>query len=255
MDADLISIITPVYNAEKYIEETLLMVEKQTYENWELILVDDASTDRSTDVIRRFLAEKCDERIRLIPEMNNAGPALARNRGIDESRGRYITFLDADDIWKPEKLEHEIEFMKKSGAVFAFTSYEFGDKDGIGNGKIVHAPKSMTYDRALSRTVIFTSTVMIDTRKVPLNVIRMPNVPSEDTASWWQIMRSGYDAMGLDEVLTIYRCIGFSLSSDKTRAASKIWNLYRNVEKLSLPRSAVCFCGWALRATARRFLV
>ena len=101
---DLISIITPVYNAENYIEQTLLMVEQQTYENWELLLVDDASTDSSVDVIRRFLAEKCDDRVRLITSKTNDGPAVSRNKGIDESRGRFISFLDADDIWKPEKL-------------------------------------------------------------------------------------------------------------------------------------------------------
>ena len=251
-DTDLISIITPVYNAENYIEQTLLMVEQQTYDNWELILVDDYSTDSSVDIIRRFLADKNDERVRLIRSEKNEGPAKSRNKGMNVSRGRFISFLDADDVWKPEKLEHELKFMFDTEAVFAFTSYEFGDCKGVGNGKIVHAPKELGYDEALSRTVIFTSTVMIDTRKVPLNVINMPDIGSEDTATWWQIMKSGYAANGLDEVLTVYRRPDRSLSANKIEAAKRIWNLYRNVEKLSMMRSISCFCGWALRATARR---
>ena len=174
------------------------------------------------------------------------------NKGMDESRGRFISFLDADDIWKPEKLEHELKYMLDTGSVFTFTSYEFGDEDGVGNGRIVHAPKELTYDKALSRTVIFTSTVMIDTRKVPLNVIHMPNVPSEDTATWWQIMKTGYEANGLGEVLTIYRRPQKSLSANKMKATKNIWNLYRNVEKLSMMRSISCFCGWAVRAVLRR---
>ncbi len=249
---DLISIITPVYNAANYIEQTLLMVEEQTYENWELILVDDASTDGSMDIARRFLAEKCDDRVRLIYKSSNEGAAAARNTGLDESRGRYIAFLDADDVWKPEKLEHELDFMKKDSSYFAFTAYEFGNKNAEGNGKVVHVPRLLTYEKALSRTVIFTSTVMIDTRKVPLNLLRMPRIPSEDTATWWQILRAGYNAKGLDEVLTVYRRPDKSLSSDKMKAIKRIWNLYRNSEMLSVPCSIRCFCGWAVRAVMRR---
>lgn len=251
-ETDLMSIITPVYNAANYIEQTLLMVEQQTYEDWELILVDDASTDRSMDIVRRFLAEKCDERVRLIYRTGNGGAAAARNAGIDESRGRYIAFLDADDVWKPDKLEKELAFMREKGCYFAFTAYEFGNRDGSGNGRIVRVPDKLTYKKALSRTVVFTSTVMIDTRKVPLNLIHMPDVPSEDTATWWQLMRSGYTACGLNEVLTVYRRPDRSLSSNKMSAIKRIWNLYRNVEKLPVPYSIRCFCGWAVRAVVRR---
>ena len=251
-EADLISIITPVYNAANFIEQTLLMVEQQTYENWELILVDDASTDQSMDIIHRFLAEQYDERIRLICKTVNKGAAEARNTGIDESRGRYIAFLDADDVWKPEKLERELDFMKKNSFYFVFTAYEFGNSMAEGNGRIVHVPPKLTYEEALSRTIIFTSTVMIDTRKVPLSLLHMPRIPSEDTATWWQLMRAGYESHGLDEVLAIYRRPTESLSSNKISAIKRIWNLYRNAEKLSVARSIECFCGWAFRATLRR---
>ncbi len=246
----LVSIVVPVYNAGAYIEETMEMVCRQTYSYWELLLVDDCSTDDSKAKIEAWCGK--DERIRLIAKTQNEGAAMARNTGMEHAEGRYIAFLDADDIWLPQKLERELFFMEEKDAAFAFTAYEFGDEHAKGTGKVVHVPEQLTYRKALSRTIIFTTTVLFDLEKIDRELIRMPNVASEDTATWWKVLRNGYVAYGLDEVLAVYRRPENSLSSNKLVAIQRIWNLYRNEEKLSLPVSVWCFVRWAYRAVMRR---
>lgn len=248
---DLVSIIVPVYNAGIYIEETIKMVCAQTRQNWELLLVDDCSSDDSRERIESC-TPKGDDRIRLIKKPVNEGAARARNTGIREAEGRYIAFLDADDIWMPDKLEKELAFMKEKQAAFVFTAYEFGDENAVRTGKVVHVPPVLTYHQALSRTVIFTTTVLLDTEKTGRELILMPAVKSEDTATWWKLLRSGFNAYGLDEVLAIYRRPARSLSSNKLEAIRRIWNLYRREEKLSFLYSCYNLIFWALRATLRR---
>lgn len=248
----LVSIIVPVYNAEKYIEETIACVAAQTYENWELLLVEDCGTDGTLNVIIQYIDKNDDARIRLIRQPSNQGAARARNRGLQEAHGRYIAYLDADDLWVPEKLERELAFMKKKDAAFAFTGYEFADELGRGLGKIVHVPETLSYRQALSNTTIFTTTVMFDTEKIGREQLEMPVVKSEDSALWFRVLREGYTAYGLDENLVKYRRGGKSLSSNKLEAIRRIWNLYRRSEGLSLPCSAYHFCFWAFRAVKRR---
>lgn len=248
----MVSIIVPVYNAEKYIEATIKTVQKQTYEDWELILVDDCSTDRSVEVIKKYIGEN--EKIRLICKTINGGAAKARNTGIDAARGRYIAFLDADDIWYREKLEKQMAFMEKHDAAFVFTAYEFGDESGMPTGKAVHVPKTLDYKAALSRTVIFTSTVLMDTEKVERKLLYMPEIGSEDTATWWKILKSGIIANGLDESLAIYRRPAQSLSSNKKTAVRRIWNLYRTVAELTVVSALYYLFFWAFRATIRRIV-
>lgn len=247
---ELVSVIIPVYNAGKFIDETIGSVRSQTYDCWELILVDDGSTDDGREKIEKWCEE--DERIHLIVKERNEGVARARNTGIYNATGRYIAFLDADDIWRPEKLEKEMEFMKEKGAAFAFTAYEFADEDGYETNQWVAVPETLTYEKALSRTVIFTSTVLFDMTKISKDLIRMPEVPSEDTATWWKILRSGYTAYGLDKEYVVYRRPEGSLSSNKFLAIKRIWNLYRNVEDLPLDKSIWNFIWWAIRAVSRR---
>lgn len=249
MKNETVSIIVPVYKAEPYIAETIEMVKRQTYKEWELILVDDCSPDNSAGMIAKYADG---ERIRLIRKEKNEGAARARNTGTALAQGRYIAFLDADDIWMPEKLEKELAFMKEKEAAFAFTAYEFGDEMARRTGKTVSVPEKLTYKKALTRTVIFTTTVLFDTEKIDREMIRMPDVASEDTATWWKILRAGYTAYGLNEVLAVYRRPASSLSSNKFTAMKRIWHLYRLEEKLSVPVSAVCFFLWAVRATLRR---
>lgn len=269
----LVSIIVPVYRARAYIAETIKMVFAQSYQKWELLLVDDCSDDGSAEAARSALPgweggtadsaqenvgsvetyqQNGEQRVLLICKNRNEGAAKARNTGLAYARGQYIAFLDADDIWFPEKLEKQLVFMEKRGACFAFSAYEFGDETAGPTGKVVHVPDILTYREALSRTVIFTTTVVLDRDVVPDELIRMPQVESEDTATWWQILRAGYAACGLDEVLAIYRRPPKSLSSNKLKAVKRIWNLYRRQERLSVLSSAYYFVFWAYRATMRR---
>lgn len=270
---ELVSIVVPVYRAAEYIADTIQMVRAQTHPAWELILVEDGSGDGSADAVRKALqglpvqtaalrspfagvAEEfcCDtgQKILLLSKQHNEGAAKARNTGIREAQGRYLAFLDADDVWMPDKLEKELAFLTERQAGFVFTSYEFGDEAARPTGHVVHAPASLTYKEALSRTVIFTTTVLFDRNRIPQELLYMPDVASEDTATWWQILRAGYTAYGLDEVLAVYRRPPGSLSSNKWQAIQRIWKLYRRQEKLSVAASAYYFIFWAFRATARR---
>lgn len=247
------SIIIPVHNASSTIRQTAKSVQAQTDTEWELIFVDDASTDDSAEVIRTIM-QNTTQMMSLIELEDGGSAARARNAGIEAAMGRYIAFLDADDLWMPEKLARTLAFMKEENAAFAFTSYAFGDADAKPTGKEVHVPDTLTFKKALSRTVIFTSTVVFDTQQIAKKWIKMPEIESEDTATWWRILRKGVTAYGLDEVLTIYRRAGNSLSSNKITALRRIWNLYRNpgVADLNVFSAAVNFVGWAVRATLRR---
>lgn len=247
-----VSIIVPVYNAALYIKKTMDSVRGQTYAGWELLLVEDGSGDDSAQIIERYVEETGERRIRLIRQPGNRGAAAARNRGVREARGRFLAYLDADDLWEPRKLERQLAFMERTDAGFSFTGYEFADEAGAGTGKVVRVPEKLVYREALKNTTIFTSTVMFDTQKIPSKLLEMPAVKSEDTALWWKLLRQGYTAYGLDENLVRYRRAGRTLSSNKLEAVRRIWNLYRRSEGLGIWRSAYYFCFWAVRAVLRR---
>lgn len=246
----MVSIVIPVYNAEKYLAQTIESVLNQTYRDWELIPVDDCSTDGSRDILRTYAAS--DNRIRPIYLEHNVGAACARNEGTKKAAGEYHAFLDADDIWVADKLERELAFLKDKQAAFVFTGYEFADENATGTGKIVHVPATLTYKQALKNTTIFTSTVMFDRSKIKQDLLMMPNVPSEDSATWWQILKTGIVAYGLNENLVLYRRSSNTLSSNKMTAIKRIWYLYRKVEKLNFFRSCYNFVGYAFRAVLRR---
>lgn len=248
----VVSIVTPVYNVEKFIEETMDSVRAQTFEDWEMLLVEDGCKDNTVGVIEAYLERTGDTRIRLIRMEQNGGAARARNRGVMEARGAYLTYLDADDLWEPQKLEHELTFLKERDAAFVFTGYEFADENGKGLGKIVKVPDTIDYKEALKNTTIFTSTVMFDLSKLSKEELQMPEMKSEDTALWWKVLRGGVTAHGLNENLVRYRRVGKSLSSNKLEAMRRIWNLYRKAEGMSIPNSALHFCYWAVRAVKRR---
>lgn len=249
---DLISIIIPVYNANKYIEDTVKSVVAQSYEKWELLLVDDGSTDGSRDTIQRLMDEDDTGRIKVVSPSAHGTAAKARNYGLKHANGRYIAFLDADDLWEIDKLSKEIAFMKEKQVGFVFTGYEFANAEGVGSGKIVKVPATLNYKQALKNTTIFTSTVLIDLEKIDKELVKMPDIKSEDTATWYKILKNGHLAYGLNENLVKYRRVGKSLSSNKLEAIRRIWNLYRKSEKLSVIYSAYNFVFWAIRAVLRR---
>lgn len=243
-----VSIIVPVYNAENYIEQTIKSVLAQSYDNWELLLAENGSTDKSVEKIKQF----DDPRIRLIIMDGNVGAANARNEGMRQATGTYVGYIDADDLWHADKLKKQISFMEEKDAAFSFTGYEFGDENAVGTGKVVKVPNTLSYKQALSNTTIFTSTVMFDTRKIAKDKLYMPNVKSEDSALWFRVLREGFIAYGLNENLVTYRRPANSLSSNKLEAMRRIWNLYRKQEKLNVFYSMYLFAGWAIRAVKRR---
>ena len=149
MEQNMISIVVPVYRAEKYIEETMDCVRAQTYTDWELLLIEDCGPDQSRQRIEEYIQRTGDGRIRLLTHPTNLGAARARNLGVNEARGRYLAYLDADDLWAPDKLKKELAFLKERQAAFVFTGYEFADENGKGTGKVVRVPATITYKEAL----------------------------------------------------------------------------------------------------------
>lgn len=247
---ELVSIIIPVYNAAIFLEDTIITIKEQTYQNWEAIFVDDCSKDDSIKIIERQAIN--DKRIKIIKNEINSGAAITRNNGIGVANGRYICFLDADDKWDKEKIEKQIKFMKEGKCEFSFTGYEFADSNCIPNGTIVNVPEKINYKQALKNTTIWTSTVMFDMSVLKKDDIYMPNVKSEDTATWWKILKKIDYAHGLDEVLSYYRRTNDSLSANKLKAIKRVWNLYRGQEKLNVFVSFYYFCFWAINAVKRR---
>lgn len=252
MKQNLVSIVTPVYNAEKYLADAIRSVQSQTYDNWELILVNDCSTDSSAEVAQKFIDK--DSRISLIEMKENSGAALSRNAGIYAANGRYLAFLDADDMWLEAKLEKQVAFMRKNDYIFTFTGYEFADHLGTPSGKKVFAPISITYSEALSRSAISTITVMIDTERIDKSSIYMPNYPiGEDTAVWWRLLRKYGTAFSIPDILAHYRRgENKTLSSNKLMAMRWRWYLYTKHEKLSLVSSFRNYLHYLKYALERR---
>lgn len=247
----LVSIIIPVYNASRFLEETINSIQEQTYSNWEAIFIDDCSSDNSYNLIKKY--QKEDKRIKLIKNKTNSGAAVSRNNGIDHAEGDYLCFLDADDKWHPEKLEKQINFMQELNCEFSFTGYQFANEKCNPNGKIVSVPDKINYKQALKNTTIWTSTVMFDMNKLSKEDIRMPNIKrGQDTATWWKVLKKIQYAYGLNEVLSYYRRTNNSLSANKLTALKRTWNLYRNVEHLNIKSSLYNFCWYCFNAVRRR---
>ncbi|NQN51118.1 glycosyltransferase family 2 protein [Streptococcus suis] len=251
IESPLVSVIIPMYNATLFIEETIQTVLQQTYSNTEIIVVDDCSTDTSYEVVSQLCQRY--QNIFLLQNKKNSGVGISRNVGVAKATGRYICFLDADDLWLPTKLEKQVKFMQESGHAFTFTSYEFADENGILINKTVAVPERMTYKEALRNHTIFTSTVMLDMKQLTKNQIAMPDVRrGQDTATWWKILKITKYAFSLREPLSIYRRVNSSLSANKLKAIQRTWYLFRKVEGLSLLQTIFPFLGYAYHAVKRR---
>lgn len=221
----------------------------QSYPCWELLITDDCSKDDSVDVIRKFTEQ--DSRIKLFVLPHNSGAAVARNNSIRNARGKYIAFLDSDDVWRPDKLEKQLEFMKRNHYAFTMTDYELMDVCGNMLGKVLHMPCSMSYRQYLRNTAIGCLTVMIDREQT--GSFEMPIIrTSQDMALWLQIMKRGFKIYALNEVLAIYRQVPYSNSAKKWNAIKDVWKVYRQIERLNMPYAMFNFCGYALHAVLKR---
>lgn len=245
----LISIITPSYNASLFIEDTVDSVRKQSFQNWEMIIVDDCSTDDTPDKLKRL--EKEEERIHVIYLNQNGGAAVARNVALQHARGRFVAFLDSDDCWKPEKLAKQFHFMQTNNYAFTFTAYEIITNEGVHLNKQVSAPEQVSYNDMLKNTIIGCLTVMIDRNLV--GPIQMPNIRTrQDLATWLALLKKGIIAYGLNENLADYRIGKASISSNKWKAAKMNWFVYRKVEKLNVLKAFWCFSHYAIHAVVKR---
>lgn len=248
---NLISIITPVYNCEKVIKDTIECVVKQSYKNWELLLVDDCSTDNSAKIIMEY--KEKDSRIKYYKLEENSGAATARNKALEESKGRFIAYLDSDDLWKENKLEVQVEFMLKNEYAFTCTDYEKIDKDGNLLNKCIKIPTMVDYDLYLRNTILQTVGIMVDTQKTGKELLRMPNMKRrQDAATWCQLLKNGYNCYECPYSLSFYRVMPNSLSSNKFKAIKTNWYWYRKIEKLSVLKSIYCFIGYAFNAIKKR---
>jgi teichuronic acid biosynthesis glycosyltransferase TuaG len=246
---ELISIITPSYNSKRFIKDTIDSVLSQTYENWEMIIVDDCSKDDSAIYIEELI--KNDSRITLITLEKNIGAAEARNKALKVANGRYIAFLDSDDFWLPEKLEKQLDFMQKNDYAFTFTSYIPMSEDATEEYPFVSAPLEIDYSGYCKNTIIGCLTVMIDKDKT--GDFRMPNIKSShDMALWLLIMKRGVLAYGLNEVLAKYRLVSTSNTSKKYKAAMDVWKVYREIETLPLYKSSWYFVHYMFNAIKKR---
>lgn len=247
----LVSIIMPAYNAEKYISESIESVLAQTYKNWELIIVDDCSSDNTRKIINDYIQK--DSRIKFIMLAKNSGAAVARNTAIENAKGRYIAFLDSDDLWKKEKLEKQLDFMQKGQYAFTFTSYQYLKQTNDEKLRVINIPKSLTYEQSLKNTIIGCLTVIVDRKKT--GDFRMPLVRAgQDHLTWWMLMKRGFKAYGLQENLAEYRRVEGSISHNRFKAIKRHWKLYREYEKLSLLKSTYCFICYALHAVKKHYM-
>lgn len=238
----LVSIVMPMFNAVAHIGEAIESVVNQTYPDWELLVIDDCSTDLSVELVKAW--SKSDPRIRLITSPKNSGPAVARNLGIDSACGDYLAFLDSDDYWHASKLTQQIKFMS-AGKTVTYTSYQKVGELSQVMGAPIPARSSVSYAQLLNSNDIPCLTAMYDLQKLGRRY--MKNVGHEDYVYWLDILKDGVIAYGLDEVLAYYRVRSGSVSNDKVKAAGFQWNIYRNIEKLSLPKSLYHFIVYAYK--------
>lgn len=239
MSKDLVSIITPTYNCAKFIGATIESVLNQTYQNFEMIIVDDASKDNTEEVVKSFK----DKRIKYIRLSKNSGPAVARNRAMEEAKGKYMAFLDSDDLCKREKLEKQINFIKKNKYKIICSDYEQIDEEGNKLNKIIPCKKKVNYNGILLSCPVGNSTVFYDVSK--LGKFKVPNIRKRnDDALWLQILKKEEYMYGQKEVLMEYRIRQNSVSSNKLSLIKYHWQLYREIEHLSVIRSVFHIVVW-----------
>lgn len=251
INTPLVSIITPTYNCEKYISESIDSVLNQLYQNWELILVDDCSNDNTYQILELY--EHKDSRIHCYKLDVNVGAGESRNIGLSKVKGSFIAFLDSDDVWLPNKLSTQLEFMHRFSAAISFTGYTIMDESLRHTKSEIKVPISVNLNEYLKTTIIGMSTSMINKNVVDdfkLNKIRS----RQDGILWIELLKRGHTAFGLNEQLVKYRMRKNSISSNKYKAMMKIWFIYRRYAKLSVILTGYYFFYYILNNLKRRYL-
>ncbi|MBR3383164.1 MAG: glycosyltransferase family 2 protein [Clostridia bacterium] len=247
-----VSVVMAAYNAEKYIGQAISSVVAQSVKDWELIVIDDCSTDRTPMIIENAAGK--DDRIRFYKNEKNIGAARTRNRAFELCRGRYIALLDSDDLWSPDKLEKQIACAMQTGADIVSCSYAMIDEKGDKKCNDFIVPKEIDFDAMLKRSTISCSTALlnrasIEDRKFPTEHYH------EDYAYWMLLLMNGAKAVGIPEVLASYRLVEGSRASNKFRSAMNRWHVYRDQLKLSFFHSSRAMIGymyWGVRKYKRK---
>jgi len=240
----LVSIITPLYGSKDFVLKAIQSVQKQTYENWEMLIVDDCSNDGSVEIVEN--EARNDSRIKLFRNKINIGAGPSRNVAIKAATGKYIAFLDSDDIWHPEKTEKHVAFMQKNNAVFSHTSYGYLDEDDNVIKSTYHVSGSpVSYHALLKRTEISCLTAMYDCEVI--GKFYMPDLRrKQDYALWLSILKTGVVSMPLDQELAWYRQRTVSNTSNKFVLIGGHWTFLREHEKLNVFKSFYYLSCWAL---------
>lgn len=244
----VVSIIMPAYNAEKYIGQAIESVINQTYKNWELIIVDDCSTDSTLE--KAYAFEKKDSRICIIKNPLNQGVATSRNKGIEVAQGKYIALLDSDDVWTIDKLERQLELIVDAQIVYC--SYDFIDKNNRMIKKPFIVPKETNFNKMLVSNVISCSTILIDSELIKKNKFNK-NYYHEDYVLWMQLLSIPVKAIGDEKVLMHYRQLETSRSHGKTNAAKHRWKIYREALGLDYITCICSFVGYVILGIKKYF--
>ena len=247
IEKEKVSIIVPMYNAEKFIGKTIESVLAQTYQNWEMLIMNDVSTDNSLAVVSGYA--KKDKRIKIINTEKNVGVVKGRNFLIDLASGKYIAFLDADDYWHNEKLEKQIKFMKEKNASISCTEYtRVKENEEKINDVIIK--EEISYNDMLKNNYLGCLTVIYDAKKIGKRYFKELE-KNEDYVLWLEIVKDVNTIYGLKENLAYYRVLDNSRSSNKVKTAKVRWEIYRKIEKLSLLKSLYYFLHYAIRAVLK----
>ncbi|NLY18950.1 MAG: glycosyltransferase [Clostridiaceae bacterium] len=249
-ESDLVSVIIPVYNAEKYLAETLDSALGQTYKDIEIVIVDDCSTDSSTEIINRYMSNN--NNIKYIRNETNQGAAVSRNTGIRYSRGQYIAFLDSDDVWDKTKIEKQISHLREKKACFGFTAYDMIDAYGQQIKDKIKIKEHIVYKDQLTKTVISTPTVILDATIIGNIEIPLRRT-GQDYALWLKLLRE-YDAFGIDEALVHVRRRPSSLSKNKFQNIRDVWEIQTRNERIPKIKASLNVFKYCIYALKKRFL-
>lgn len=239
----------PLYNKEKYVDESIMSVLNQTYENFELIIIDDCSTDSSLEIAKTYLS---DGRVVILNNEYNSGVAITRNRGIKYSKGKYVAFIDPDDIWKPNKIEKQINLIESSNADIVYSSYNIVNERGILIKPFV-VPETITYKTMLHNNVIGCSTVIVRRNLLDQTCIFNPKAYHEDYVLWMLLLKNGATAKGETDILVDYQLATGNRSANKINAAYQRWKIYRNELNCSMIVSIVSFVLYAFEGVQKYY--
>jgi teichuronic acid biosynthesis glycosyltransferase TuaG len=241
METPLVSIITPSFNSEKFIAETIQSVQNQTYKNWELIIVDDCSSDATVSIVTKMAL--LDNRIQLFQSKKNLGTGIARNTAVTKCKGKYISFLDADDLWKSQKLERQIDFLKTNNLPFTFSFYDCINEEGKSLNRTVEAPRNLSYRQLFFCNYVGNLTGIYDVDyfgKIAISSIRK----RQDWMLWLTILKKIKTAQPIPESLAFYRIRENSISASKLDLLKHNFAVYRTFHGFNTIVSILCMAGF-----------